>query len=491
MPVSCITARPSPELTQAQLDLFRGLIEERVGVYFPDSRRDALRRALAARITRCGATDWDDYARLLACPKRGEVEFRRLLRHVVISETDFFRIPAHFEALRRVLLPAMVADRAREVLNIWSAACSTGEEPYSIAMTLADMGVALRGARLHLLATDVNADVIERARRGCYGERAVRRVPPEYLTRYFRRSSSGYEVSPNLRRRVAFQEFNLAHPGYPCPPPAGWDIVFCRNVVMYFRPQTTRQVLARFRQVLRSGGFLVLSPTERLTSAGDDFETIEAAGAFIYVKPPLDRSLLSLQRARAAEHIQARPRAASARSSRPSRAASRESEQEACARALADIAAERWDQAERALAPCADESWAARSHLLLAWLRALRGNCDDAAAMCLGLLAQDPLLAPAHYILGLIAARAGDLDQGLEHFGRAIYADPGLVPAHYHLGIAHHSLGDFAAARRAFRGALRALDDGRDPWLDFSEGLTPGLWRRACEERLASLAVRD
>jgi len=506
MPATCITTGPSPGLSQAQLDRFRGLIEERVGIYYPDSRRDALCRVLAAGIGRCGVSDWDEYARLLACPKRGDAEFRYLLRHVLIGETDFFRIPAHFEALRRVLVPAIVADRAHGPLSIWSAGCATGEEPYSIAITLADMGAALGRVEIDLFGTDVSADAIERARRGWYSERALRRVSPEQRGRYFRRCGSGYEISQSLRSRVTLREFNLARPQYPGPPVArsatataakglaagAWDIIFCRNVLMYFRPHTTRQVMARFHRVLRPGGFLVLSPTEHLTCADGDFEIIEAAGAFIYVKPPLDRPQVSLHCAPSAQpyRVAPKPGIASARQLRPPAPAPRSTEQEVCARALADIAAERWQRAEQTLAPFADTPQAARAQLLLAWLRAMRGKCDEAAALCLELLARDPLLGAAHYILGLIACRAGDPDQGAEHLGRAIYSDCGLVPAYYHLGVVHYSQGDLAAARRAFRGGLRALDDGRDAWLDFSEGLTPDHWRHACEERLASLADR-
>jgi chemotaxis protein methyltransferase CheR len=512
MPLCCITTDPAPEPSQAQLERFRALIEERVGIYYPDSRRDALRRALAATMARCGVTDWDEYARLLACPKRGDAEFRGLLRHVIISETDFFRIPAHFEALRRVLVPAILKDRPQGPLSIWSAGCASGEEPYSIALTLADMGIALRRVDVHLFGTDVSADAIERARRGWYNERALRRVPPQQRERYFRRCSGGYEMRQGLRSCVTFQEFNLAcggqacaRPRYPCPPAGAWDIIFCRNVLMYFRAPTIRQVMARFRGVLRPGGFLVLSPTEQLTCGDGDFETIEAAGAFIHVKPPLDEFCASLYRPgrRVARHT-----AAAAAPIRQDLAASnvgarhavplqkarvrppRVSEHELCARALADIAAERWQQAEQSLAACAAQPWAVRAQLLLAWLRATRGKGDEAAALCLELLTRDPLLGPAHYILGLLACRAGDSDQGAEHLGRAIYSDCGLVPAYYHLGIVHYSQGDLVAARRAFRGGLRALDEGRNTWLDFSEGLTPDHWRRACEERLASLPDR-
>lgn len=483
-----------PELIPQQLERFRQLIEDRTGIYYPDYRRDALQRALAARLIRSGAADWGDYyRRLVACAGGGD-EFRQLLRHITISETAFFRVPSQFEALRSVVVPAIIAQRGTGTLSIWSAGCSTGEEPYSIAITLAEMGTALRGWQVRILATDVSAEAVERARRGCYQERALRGVPAGRLGRYFCRRPDGYELRPDVRERVAFEEFNLAYPRYPRPAGDGWDIIFCRNVTMYFRPETARQVVARFRDVLRPGGFLVLSPTESLCSICDDFETIEAAGAFIHVKPPLLPALAEQRRTGSP----ARP-AAPAPASRglnhraaltlsPTARAVGPNEDEACSRAIAAVAADDWEQAEQALGPFAGEARSVRPRLLLAWLSAMRGEAEVATELCQELLARDPLLGPAHYALGLVASRAGDLDESAEHFGKAVYSDDGLVPAYYHLGVTQCSRRDLAAARGAFRGALRALDRGAAGWLDYAEGLSADHWRRACAQRLAGLA---
>ena len=486
--------RPSPELTPQQFDSFRELIERRFGIYCSDSRREVLRRALAARMTRRGAATWDHYHHTLSSAD-GDDELRELLRCITVSETAFFRIPSQFEALRSVLVPAIIGERRSGTLNIWSAGCASGEEPYSIAIALAEMEAALRGWKVHILATDVSADAIERARRGVYHERAVRGVPRGYLARYFECRPDGYEVGPELRSRVVFEEFNLADPSYPRPQPDGWDLIFCRNVTIYFRTETTRQVVARFRETLRPGGFLVLGPTECLHAICDDFETVEASGALVYAKPPLAPPLARMRRTCGELHPPAPAPTAGPRvervepvSVRPAPRAApspRAAEEDACARALAAVAEDRWQRAEKILVPLVGESSSARPRLLLAWLRALRGEREQATALCLELLARDPLLGPAHYILGLVATRAGDLEESAEHLGKAIYADSGLVPAYYYLGVAQCARGDLLAARRCFRGALRVLDQGGDAWLDFAEGLTPQQWRRACEQRLA------
>jgi chemotaxis protein methyltransferase CheR len=506
---------PIPELTPQQFERFRGFIEARTGIYYPDSRRDALSRALIARLSESEAADWDEYRRLLlSCA--GRAEFRRLLRCVTIGETAFFRVPSQFEALREALVPAIIGKHKGGAIGIWSAGCATGEEAYSIAITLAEMSRALRGWHAQVLGTDVSAEAIANARQGCYSERALSAVTRERLARHFRRRPDGYEVKPELRRRVAFDEFNLAGCGYPRVDDRPWDIIFCRNVTMYFRPQTTRRVVAKFGQVLCPGGFLVLGPTESLAGICDDFAVIETQGAFIYVKPPMSPALASLRRVCRADRAGHRAGAetepglfmlpsscgqsatasgmndpAGSRDGALRAAANAASEDEACAAALAAIAADDWLSAEQALTPFAAGSCSRRPRLLLAWLRAAQGKCDEAAALCHDLLAWDPLLAPAHYILGVMACRTSDPEEGVEHLSKAIYSDDHLVPAHYHLGIAQSARGDRAAARRAFRGCLRALGDGRDGWHDFAEGLAPEHWRRACEERLAAIAAQE
>lgn len=491
---------PQPELTPQQLDLLRGVIETRVGLHYGGSRRDSLRRALITRFPQCGVSDWKAYARLLASGNPSQGEFRQLLRLIAITETGFFRIPAHFKALRDVLIPAIIAECPAGTLNIWSAGCSTGEEPYSIAMALA--GAAMRGRRIDMLATDLSADVLERAREARYGERAVRGVPRGRLPRYFCRRTEGYDVKPEIRRAVTFAPFNLASLTYPRPHGAGWDIIFCRNVLMYFRPRTAQQALARLRLALRPGGFLILGPAES-PSPGSGLEAVAASGAFVYVRPPVPTSLRPLRRPTADPSVAA---SLSKRSPPTSRSAiervwptpgssgrPRANDDAACAKALGLIAEDRWEEAERALvngdgARPGSGSRSFRLRLLLAWVRAARGHADQAAADCRELLSEDSLLAPAHYILGTVACRGQMLKAGVEHFGRAIYIHDGFVPAHYHLGIAHSSLHHPAAASRAFRAALLALDEGRDGWHDFAEGLSPSQWRQACEERLASLA---
>jgi len=479
----------TPEPTPQQFECLRDFIEARTGIYYPDSRRDALRRALMTRRGESGAADWDDYCRLLLS-SAGRAEFRQLLRCVIIGETAFFRVPSQFKALRETLVPAIIAAHTSGAVGIWSAGCATGEEAYSIAITLAEMGRALRGWHTRILATDVSAEAIAHARRGRYSERALSGMMPHRLARHFRRCTDGYEVKPELRRRVTFDEVNLASCGYPRATDRPWDIIFCRNVTMYFRPETARRVVARFRQVLRPGGFLVLAPTESLVGIGDDFDVIETQGAFIYVKPPISPALASFRQGCAADRVRClvtmdRKRG-DAVAAPESNAAS---EDEACNMALAAIATDDWRQAEQALTPFAGESCRRRPRLLLAWLQAAQDKCDEAAALCRQLLAHDPILAPAHYILGVVSSREGDVEQAIQHLSKAIYSDERLVPAHYHLGVAESVRGDLAAARRAFRGGLRALGQGGDGWHDFSEGLTPEQWRRACEERLAAIAA--
>jgi chemotaxis protein methyltransferase CheR len=477
----------TPELTPRQFERFRGFIEARTGIYYPDSRRDALRRGLIARLRESQAQNWEAYRRLLMS-SAGETEFSQLLRCVTIGVTAFFRVASHFEALRETLVPATIAERPGGAIRVWSAGCATGEEAYSIAITLAEIGRDLRGSQTQILGTDVSAEAIAHARRGRYSERALSEMTPQRVARYFRRCAGGYEVKPELRRSVTFDEFSLARSSYPRAEGRPWDIIFCRNVTMYFRPETTRHVAARFHQVLWPGGFLVLGATESLSGVHGDFDVIEAQGAFVYVKPPVQSALAALRLPGVATRIQAPVATAEQPYAAPQWATRASDEDEACRIALAAAAAEDWQQAQAALTPFAGVSCRPRLRLLQAWLLASKGACDEAAELCRDLLALDPLLAGAHFILGVLAGRAGDHDQAAHHLSKAIYVDARLAPAYYYLGVAQSERGDYAAARRAFRGGLRALGQGHDGGHDFSDGLTPDQWRQGCEERLAGMA---
>ncbi|MFC7879491.1 CheR family methyltransferase [Isoptericola sp. NPDC057391] len=204
------------------------------------------------------------------------VETVRVVEAMTTNETSWFRDSAPFTALRQVILPDLLPGLRGRDLSIWSAACSTGQEPYSIAMLLREESVA----RYRLLATDLNAQVVDRARTGRYSQLEINRgLPAPMLVRHLRRAGAEWEVDPALREHLTFQQHNLL----TAPPGAGlFDVVFLRNVLIYFDLPTKRSILARLRGRVRPGGYLLLGAAETTVGVDPAWERVDVRQGSIY-----------------------------------------------------------------------------------------------------------------------------------------------------------------------------------------------------------------
>jgi len=195
----------------------------------------------------------------------------RVVDALTTNETTFFRDVSPFESLRETVLPELIERRARtRTLSIWSAGCSTGQEPYSIAMAILEHFPELASWNLSILGTDISPSVLERARRGRYGQLEVNRgLPAHLLVRHFTRAGMEWEIQESIRRMVRFQRRNLITEWRGLPP---FDLVFMRNVMIYFDVESKRDVLARMHQQLAANGYLLLGASETTFNLSDDFE---------------------------------------------------------------------------------------------------------------------------------------------------------------------------------------------------------------------------
>lgn len=204
----------------------------------------------------------------------------RVVEAMTTNETSFFRDQSVFEALRDHVLPALLrGERRGRPLTIWSAACSSGQEAYSLLMLLAEHFAAALPATT-VVASDISPEMLERARTARYSRIEIGRgLPTRLLVRYFDRDGAGWRVRDELRRRVVLRELNLAGP-WPALPTA--DLVLCRNVLIYFDVETKRTVLERLQRQLASGGYLVLGASETVRGITEDYETHRVGGAAFY-----------------------------------------------------------------------------------------------------------------------------------------------------------------------------------------------------------------
>jgi len=245
-------------------EALRQLVKQVTGIHLSEQKRELVYGRLARRLRALGLTSFAQYRKVLDDDSGQElVEF---CNAITTNLTSFFREPHHFDYLRDQLLQPLARDAAgTRRLRIWSAACSTGEEPYSIAMTLLESLPDLRRWDVRILATDLDSDVLARARRGVYAEDRVKNLSAQRRDRFFNQKREGdglyYEVAPALRELITFKQLNLMH---PLPMRGPLQAIFCRNVIIYFDKETQRELFGRISQLQRPGDLLFLGHSESL-----------------------------------------------------------------------------------------------------------------------------------------------------------------------------------------------------------------------------------
>jgi chemotaxis protein methyltransferase CheR len=257
-----------PTLSDQEFARFQRFIFEAAGITLSEAKKLMVGSRLAMRLQKCAVSSYGDYFRLLASGQRPE-EVQTAVDLLTTNETYFFREPNHFEFLKTQLRELV---RYARPVRVWSAAGSTGEEAYSIAMVLAD---CLEARPWEVIASDISSRVLERARRGHYPMERARHVPRAYLQKYCLQGKGAQAntllVARSLRNKVDFRQVNL---NTPLPPLGVFDFVFLRNVLIYFNIETKRQVVRRVLSTLAPGGLLLISHTESLHDVTDAVQQI-------------------------------------------------------------------------------------------------------------------------------------------------------------------------------------------------------------------------
>ena len=405
----------------AQLAL---LVERESGIRLKPSQFQSLRAALDRAAPGLGVPGFLAGAALDG-HGRGLVE--RLLDEVTVKETTFLRDRAQLESIPWGELRATAHARGDGVIRAWSAGCATGEEPLTMALLAWErLGPEPPVA---ILGTDLSHAALAAARAGRYRARAVRELEPDRVARWFVQDGDEYVVDPGLRRLVDFQRHNLVRDPVPPPGTGPFDLILCRNVVIYFDLPVVERVLASLEAALVPGGLLVLGAADALCATagrlGGVTRTQTPAGA--PERRPLRRPL---------GRRPVRPR-------------------------------------EQVLA-----------HALEA---ANRGSADEAVAQASELLADDPLDADAYFLRGMVELESGDPAHAVDSLRRALYADPTFGLAAFTLARACDALGDRDAARRAYEQALRTLEPEDDRHELLLQQVDLGDVAAACRARLAAL----
>ncbi|MGC1484787.1 MAG: protein-glutamate O-methyltransferase CheR [Candidatus Acidiferrum sp.] len=268
-------------LSEHELSEIRMLIEERTGICFDESRERFFSGRVKEHLRAKGLERGTD---LLRAMRKSNVEYEALLEGLLTQETSFFRYPSVYEAFEKRVLPELHVKKFWKnprTLRIWSAGCSTGEEAYSIAITIADSLTFTDSWNIEILATDVGRIALKRAERGVYSGRSLGSVSPQQLEAHFTQAHGGHQVKPRLRKLVTFAQMNLASAVYV----GRMDMIFCMNVLIYFSEERRRALVQRFYDTLEPGGYLFLGHSESISKMPVKFQAIVLNDCILYRKP--------------------------------------------------------------------------------------------------------------------------------------------------------------------------------------------------------------
>jgi chemotaxis protein methyltransferase CheR len=262
-------------------------IHSKYGIKMPEGKRVLLESRLRRRLRVLGMNSYSEYCDYLFSPEGTQNELIHMIDVVTTNKTDFFREPKHFDYLVQTALPELInryGATIRRKYTIWSAGCSTGEEPHTLVMVLSEFAERQHGFNFSIIATDISTRVLEHARRGVYKEEVVQPVPVamrmKYLLKGKDKNKGLVRVVPQLRSLINFRRLNFMDSDFGMKEPV--DIIFCRNVIIYFDKPTQEQLLNRFCHNLIPGGYLFMGHSETLNGLG---VPLVSAGPMVYRKP--------------------------------------------------------------------------------------------------------------------------------------------------------------------------------------------------------------
>ena len=485
----------TPVLGRTDIEQFRTIVTCHLGLQYEDDKLDYLADVIRQRMPSVGRARFGSYSAYLghlnASPK-GSAEWRALAEKLTVNETFFFRNTDNFRALAETILPERIRAKAQaKQLRILSAGCSSGDEPYSLAIMVREALPDLDDWDVKIIGIDINPAILAKATQARYSEWSLRATSEEVRRRYFRADGADFVLSTEIQKMVSFEERNLVDED-----PLFWaslacDVVFCRNVLMYFTPETARGVVRRISQALLPRGFLFLGHAETLRGITPEFhlchthdtfyyqqrDACDAAATATWVTPPgkpAEDLLPAVVESTAywvdvIQHAATRiATLADARTRSPDQAAPQVTHTHPGSQpavtawdlnlVLEAVRQERFADALELIGSLPADSHEDPDALLLrAVLLTNHGRLNESEEVCRRLLALDELNAGAHYLMALCREHDGDSSGAIEHGLTAIYLDPSFAMPHLHLGILAKRSGDTATAHRELGQALILL----------------------------------
>ena len=454
-----------PDRLISQLSKF---VSSQMGLYFPKERWADLKRGITSAALDLDFDNPVSYIHWLLSPPLIKKKVDTLAKHLTIGETFFFRDENIFYALKNNIIPELVKKHGKKdkSIRLWSAGCSTGEEPYSIAIFIDQTMVLLEDWDITILATDINTGFLQKAVKGVYTSWSFRNTRKWVIEKYFKKiAPNRFEIAPYIKKKVGFSQLNLTSKAYWAPlSNTAMDVIFCRNILMYFDPKVINEVVERLTLCLVQGGWLIVNPIEAAFVQNSDLYKIQLPGTILFKKKYADRHKESPKDTRTRKEIA-------------------EPEQNIYQEACALYKQGRYKESVKKLTGLFHNGQAGDNvsvlepgpMALIAKAYANQGKLVEAKRWCKKALDAEKLHPGHHYLLATIYQEEGRVEESIKFFKKAIYLDPKFVLAHFMLGNLAHQEGKKNESIKHFNNVLSLLlSIDTEEILPHSGGLTAG-----------------
>ncbi len=462
-------------ITPTVVKMFRNYISAAAGIQL--RRQDKIEQALSERIDHLSFENPYNYFRYLKYHPDGSTELRHLLSLLTINESSFFRGEHQFRALRQKILPDICNLKLKQSpvpsLSVWSAACSTGEEPYSIAIEIMEKLQYPQQWDIEILGTDVDKAILNEALKAEYNQWRLRNVSENRKQRYFKKEGNRFKLTPEVKKICSFDYHNLMEEPYPQSFSGKWDIIFCRNVFIYFDRDSIKWILKKFAELITEGGYLFLGNSESLYGISDEFKPVQFEEAFVYKKtaktsagePVLKKDKMS-----------SLPPAKEKPSPDFYRQAFEHYIKEDFSRAALEI--------EKSLKK--EESF--KACILAAKIYTEQNNLSRALKYAHLAIKKERLNSSGHFLAGLINKKMNNLGAAEKYFKSALYLKNDLGLANFHLAHIYEESGHFEKALRQYRNSLVTFKNypPEEP-LEMGGGFNPKTLIDLAEKQIKSL----
>jgi len=490
--------RHLPHETLVRLSDYLG---RHMGLFYPQKKWNDLERQIMKSLADFNFSDsgaFVDWLLSSVPPTRNQIEI--LASYLTIGETYFFREKQVFEILEKQILPELISARRgnERRIRIWSAGCCTGEEPYSIAILLSKMLPDWKNWNISILATDINTRFLQKASEGLYSPWSFRDCPRWVREGYFRKAGKDHsEIVDDIRKRVTFAYHNLVDDSYPslANQTNAMDMIFCRNVLMYFSEETAKGIVSNLYRCLVDGGWVVTSPSESSYIPSPPFSAVRFPNAILYRKDSRDQKAMGIpclppvfkieeveEPAKIIfeytfkENIAQMPETRDPLFVEAEGTSVDETQRLSCDNAQALFAQGRYGEATGELLELVSrDPHTVKALSLLAHAYANQGDLLEALKWCERAIESDKFSPGLHYLRASILQERGALEESLHSLKRALYLDPDFVLAHFAMGILNRRRGKAREANRDFENVLHLLRNcPHEEMLPESDGITAG-----------------